>query len=40
MGIGVNAISPSMTCSDMVEGISSNDAVMQAFMQRVVLGRT
>ncbi|WP_414980876.1 SDR family NAD(P)-dependent oxidoreductase [Congregibacter sp.] len=39
MGIRVNAINPSITRSDMVEGITSNDALMQAFMQRVALGR-
>lgn len=39
MGIRVNAINPSITRSDMVEGITGNDALMKAFMQRVALGR-
>ena len=39
MGIRVNAINPSVTRSEMVEAITSNDAAMQAFMQRVALGR-
>lgn len=39
MGIRVNAINPSITRSDMVESLTSNDAIMQAFMQRVALGR-
>jgi meso-butanediol dehydrogenase/(S,S)-butanediol dehydrogenase/diacetyl reductase len=39
MGIRVNAINPSITRSDMVEAITGNEAFMQAFMQRVALGR-
>jgi meso-butanediol dehydrogenase/(S,S)-butanediol dehydrogenase/diacetyl reductase len=39
MGIRVNAINPSITRSDMVEAITGNEALMQAFMQRVALGR-
>ena len=39
MGIRVNAINPSITRSDMVHAITGNDALMQAFMQRVALGR-
>jgi len=39
MGIRVNAINPSITRSDMVDGIISNDELMKAFMQRVALGR-
>lgn len=39
MGIRVNAINPSVTRSDMVEAITSNDALVGAFMQRVALGR-
>ena len=39
MGIRVNAINPSITRSDMVDGILSNDDMVKAFMQRVALGR-
>lgn len=39
LGIRVNAINPSITRSDMVEGILSNDHMVEAFMQRVALGR-
>lgn len=39
LGIRVNAINPSITRSDMVEGILSNDHMVKAFMQRVALGR-
>ena len=39
MGIRVNAINPSITRSDMVEGILASEPAMKAFMQRVALGR-
>lgn len=39
MGIRVNAINPSITRSDMVEGILANEGMVDAFMQRVALGR-
>ena len=39
MGIRVNAINPSITRSDMVDGILGNDAMVKAFMERVALGR-
>jgi meso-butanediol dehydrogenase/(S,S)-butanediol dehydrogenase/diacetyl reductase len=39
MGIRVNAINPSITRSDMVAAITGNDVFMQAFMQRVPMGR-
>ncbi|AWW75349.1 3-oxoacyl-ACP reductase [Erythrobacter sp. KY5] len=39
MGIRVNAINPSITRSDMVDGILSNDALVEAFMRRVPMGR-
>lgn len=39
LGIRVNAINPSLTRSDMVEGIVSNEKLMKAFMQSIPLGR-
>lgn len=39
MGIRVNAINPSITRSDMVDAITRNEMMMDAFMQRVALGR-
>ncbi len=39
MGIRVNAINPSITRSDMVGEILDNEEMVQAFMQRVALGR-
>lgn len=39
MGIRVNAINPSITRSDMVDGILGNEAMVDAFMDRVALGR-
>lgn len=39
MGIRVNAINPSITRSDMVEGILASEPLVKAFMQRVALGR-
>lgn len=39
MGIRVNAINPSITRSDMVDGILANPAMVDAFMDRVALGR-
>ncbi len=39
MGIRVNAINPSVTRSDMVEGILENDAAVKAFMKRVAIQR-
>lgn len=39
MGIRVNAINPSITRTDMVEELTSNEAIVNAFMQRVALGR-
>ncbi|MEE4277345.1 MAG: SDR family oxidoreductase [Halieaceae bacterium] len=39
LGIRVNAINPSITRSEMVEAITGNDKFMEAFMQRVPLGR-
>ena len=38
-GVRVNAINPSITRSDMVDGVLSNDDTMKAFMNRVALGR-
>ena len=38
-GVRVNAINPSITRSDMVDGVLSNDGTMKAFMNRVALGR-
>lgn len=39
MGIRVNAINPSITRSDMVESVTGNEIFLQAFLQRVPLGR-
>ncbi len=39
LGIRVNAINPTVTRSDMVDGIMSNDELMKAFMRHVPLGR-
>jgi len=39
MGIRVNAINPSITRSDMVEGILASKPMVDNFMQRVALGR-
>ena len=39
MGIRVNAINPSITRSEMVDAITGSDEMMQAFKQRVALGR-
>jgi meso-butanediol dehydrogenase/(S,S)-butanediol dehydrogenase/diacetyl reductase len=39
MGIRVNAINPSITRSEMVGAITGNETFMQAFMQRVPMGR-
>ncbi|KEO92000.1 3-oxoacyl-ACP reductase [Erythrobacter longus] len=39
LGIRVNAINPSITRSDMVEGILSSEPMVANFMQRVALGR-
>ena len=38
-GIRVNAINPSITRSEMVDAITGSDEMMQAFKQRVALGR-
>ncbi|UAB77600.1 glucose 1-dehydrogenase [Erythrobacter sp. SCSIO 43205] len=38
-GVRVNAINPSITRSDMVDGVLSNEDTMKAFMNRVALGR-
>lgn len=39
IGIRVNAINPSITRSDMVDGILSSEPMVANFMQRVALGR-
>ena len=39
LGIRVNSINPSVTRSDMVEGIIENEAMLKAFMQRVAIQR-
>lgn len=39
MGVRVNAINPSITRSDMVDGILDNQPMVDAFMRRVALGR-
>lgn len=39
MGIRVNALNPSITRSDMVEAVTGNEVFMEAFLQRVPLGR-
>jgi len=38
-GIRVNAINPSVTRSDMTGGITGNEALLEAFMRRLPLGR-
>lgn len=38
-GIRVNAINPSITRSDMTDAITSNDALVQAALKRLPLGR-
>lgn len=38
-GIRVNAINPSLTRSEMSEGVMQNEALMEAFMNRMPLGR-
>lgn len=38
-GIRVNAVLPSVTRSDMTDGITSNDDLLKAFMNRLPLGR-
>lgn len=38
-GIRVNAVLPSVTRSDMTDGITGNDALLKAFMKRLPLGR-
>lgn len=38
-GIRVNAVLPSITRSDMTDGITSDDALVEAFMTRLPLGR-
>ncbi len=39
MGVRVNTICPSVTRSDMVEGILENDTAVKAFMKRVAIQR-
>jgi meso-butanediol dehydrogenase/(S,S)-butanediol dehydrogenase/diacetyl reductase len=39
MGVRVNAINPSVTRSDMVDGILDNEPLLEAFMQRIPMGR-
>ncbi|MEO0463665.1 MAG: SDR family oxidoreductase [Pseudomonadota bacterium] len=39
VGIRVNSICPSVTRSDMVEGIIGNEVMLKAFMQRVAIQR-
>jgi meso-butanediol dehydrogenase/(S,S)-butanediol dehydrogenase/diacetyl reductase len=39
MGVRVNAINPSITRSDMVDGILDNEDLLSAFMRRVPMGR-
>ncbi|GMN03984.1 SDR family NAD(P)-dependent oxidoreductase [Erythrobacter sp. MTPC3] len=39
LGIRINAINPSLTRSDMVEGITGNDDLMKAFMRHIPMGR-
>ena len=38
-GVRVNAVHPSLTVTDMSEGIRSDDATMGAFRQRIPMGR-
>ncbi len=38
-GIRVNAVCPSLTRSDMTDGIMDNETLMEAFMRRIPLGR-
>ena len=38
-GIRVNAVCPSLTKTEMSEGIRDNDRLMDAFLQRIPLGR-
>lgn len=38
-GIRANAVCPSMTKTDMSEGIRENDDLLEAFLQRIPLGR-
>ena len=38
-GLRVNAVLPSVTRSEMTDGITENDALMAAFMNRLPLGR-
>ena len=38
-GVRVNAVLPSVTRSEMTGGITGNDALLQAFMKRLPLGR-
>jgi meso-butanediol dehydrogenase / (S,S)-butanediol dehydrogenase / diacetyl reductase len=38
-GVRVNAVHPSLTVTDMSEGIRSDDATMTAFRQRIPMGR-
>ena len=38
-GVRVNAINPSVTRSDMTDGITGNEALLDAFMRRLPLGR-
>ncbi len=38
-GIRVNAVCPSLTRSDMTDGIMDNEALMEAVMRRIPLGR-
>lgn len=39
LGIRINAINPSLTRSDMVDGITANDDLMKAFMRHIPMGR-
>ena len=38
-GVRVNAVHPSLTVTDMSEGIRSDDATMTAFRRRIPMGR-
>ena len=38
-GVRVNAVAPSLTDTDMAEGITSDEATMEAFRRRIPLGR-
>ena len=38
-GIRVNAVCPSLTRTDMSEGIRDKDELMEAFLRRIPLGR-